>query len=148
MKLKSTLSLVLVLLGACAQLPIGGDGIVTIEGASSIIAMQSELEKPSPSFEKVTLVRFDVEGARIEVNSIAPTAIIAQPMRGNLTILNLGATPGKLVLFTRDGRSIKGYRMEIPRDELQPGKRFIFPLAQDPGEVVPREFTVTQVIVQ
>ena len=148
MKLKSSLILLATLLAGCAQLPVGDDGITTIEGADAIIAMQKELEKPSPSFEKVTVVRFDLDGKRLEVHSITPTVIVAEPARGNRTILNLGATPDKLVLFTRDGRNIKGYRLEIPRAELKPGKRFRFPVAQDPGEVVPREFTVTQVIEQ
>lgn len=148
MKLKSPLFLLVALLAACAQLPVGGDGITTIEGADAVIAMQKVLEKPSPSFEKVTVVRFELDGKRLEVHSITPTVIVAEPARGNRTILNLGAVPGKLVLFTRDGRNIKGYRLEIPRSELQPGKRFSFPVAQDPGEVVQREFTVTQVIVQ
>lgn len=148
MKLKSTLILLVTLLAGCAQLPSGGDGITTIEGADAIIAMQNELERPLPSFEKVTVVRFDLDGKRLEVHSIAPTVIIAEPMRGNRTIISLGVRPERLVLFTRDGRNIKGYRLEVPRAELQPGKRFSFPVAQDPGEVVLREFTVTQVIVQ
>ena len=148
MKMKSTLFLLAILVAGCAQLPLGGDGITTIEGAEAIIAMQKELEKPSLSLEKVTVIRFEVDGKRLEVVSIAPTVIVAEPARGNRTILNLGGVADRLVLFTRDGRNIKGYRMEIPRAELQPGKRFSFPVAQDPGEVVQRDFTVTQVIVQ
>lgn len=148
MKLKSTPALLAALLAACAQLPAGGDGIITIEGADNIIAMQKDLEKPSLSLEKVTVIRFEFDGKRLEVNSVAPTVIVAEPARGNRTVFNLGVKPGVLVLFTRDGRNIKGYRLEIPRAELQPGKRFRFPVAQDPGEVVPRDFNVTQVIVQ
>ncbi len=146
--MKLFLILLLPLLIGCAQLPVGSDGTAVIEGADAIIAMQKELESSVPSFEKVTVVRFEVEGKLLEVHSIAPTVIVAEPARGNRTILNLGAAPDKLVLFTRDGRNIKGYRLEIPRAELRPGKRFRFPLAQDPGEVVTREFAVKQVIVQ
>ncbi len=148
MKLKFTLTLLLALLAGCAQLPSADDRMTTIEGADAIVAMQKDLAKPTPDFEKVTILRFDVEGKRLDVHSISPTIIIAQPARGNVTMLNLGAKQDRLILFTRDGLKIKGYRLEIPRTELQPGKRFRFPVAQDPGEVVLREFTVTQVIVQ
>lgn len=148
MKMKATLVLLVILVAACAQLPSEDERIVTIDGAPAIIAMQKELERPSPSLDKVTVVRFDVDGKRLDVHSIAPTVIVAQPARGNVTILNLGAAADRLILFTREGLKIKGYRLEIPRAELQPGKRFRFPVAQDPGEVVMREFTVTQVIVQ
>lgn len=148
MKLNSTLFLLVALLAGCAQLPVGDDRMTTIEGANAIIAMQKMLEQPSISLDKVTVVRFDVEGKSIDVHSISPTMVVAEPARGNLTILNLGAVPDRLVLFTRDGRNIKGYRLEILRSELQPGKRFFFPVAQDPGEVVRREFIVTQVIVK
>lgn len=148
MRLKSIFLFLAALLAGCAQLPLVEDGVTTINGADAIIAMQKELERPSTDIATVTVMRFEVDGKRLEVHSISPTVIVAEPARGNRTILNFGAIADRLVLFTRDGRNIKGYRLEIPRAELKPGKRFRFPVAQDPGEIVTREFTVTQVIVK
>jgi hypothetical protein len=119
----------------------------TIDGADNIIVMQRELEKPSFALDKVMIVRMTMDGTRFEVASIAPTVIVAQPAAGNRTVMNFNDRQ-KLILFTRDGRNIKGYRMEIPVAELKEGKIFRFPVAQDPGEVVEKSFSVDKVIIQ
>lgn len=137
-----------ILVFGCAQLPPGGDGITTIDGAEAVIAMQKELEKPSLSLDRVIVIRMTMDGQRVEVASVAPTTIVAQPAAGNRSIFTLNPARDTLILFTRDGRRIKGYRTEIPMSEIQPGKTFRFPVAQDPGEVVDKAFTVDKVIVQ
>ncbi len=135
-------------LAACAHQPEMHSGPwATIEGAEKIVAMQKELDAPSLALDKVISIRMSMDGERIEVANVLPTVIIAKPNQGNRTILNLGNRE-KLVLFTRDGRNIKGYRMEIPIAELVPGKSFRFPVARDPGEVVQKSFVVDRVIVQ
>lgn len=136
------------LVAACAhQGPFTAGAWSVIDGADNIIALQKELEKPSFALDKVVVLRMTMNDRRIEVASVAPTVIVAQPAAGNRTVMNLN-NRDKLVLFTRDGRNIKGYRMEIPVSELTPGKTFHFPVAQDPGEVVEKIFTVDKVIVQ
>lgn len=135
------------LITGCASMPQVAE-YQTIEGADTIIAMQKELEKPSFQLDRVSVLRMTMNGEKLEVSSIAPTVIFATQAAGNRTVLNLATEKDKLVLFTRDGRKIKAYRTSIPVAELQPGKTFSFPVAQDPGEVVTKQFTVTQFIVQ
>jgi hypothetical protein len=119
----------------------------TIEGTEKILALQHKLEKPSFALEKVVILRMSMDGRRLEVSSVSPTVIVAEPARGNRTIFNL-SNKNSLVLFTRDGRNIKGYREEIPLSELIPGKSIRFPVAQDPGEVVEKILVVDRVLVQ
>lgn len=136
------------LLAGCAHAPPGRDAMLTIEGAEKIIAMQKELERPSFNLDRVTVIRMTMDGQRLEVATLAPTMIVAEPARGNRSILTFNAARDKLILFTRDGRRIKGYRTEIPLGDLTPGATFTFPVAQDPGEVVDKTFVVDKVIVQ
>lgn len=139
---------VLLGLAGCAhQVATLAEPWITIEGAEKIVAIQKEVEAPSLSLDKVTIVRMTMDGERIEVTSPFPTVIIAQPHQGNRTAFNLGSRTS-LVLFTRDGQRIKGYRMEIPLVDMVPGKTFRFPVARDPGEVVERTFVVDKVITQ
>jgi len=135
------------LAGCAHQAATPAEPWVTIEGVDQIVAMQKEAEAPSLALDKVTIVRMTLDGERIEVASLMPTVIVAQPHQGNRTALNL-ASRTSLVLFTRDGRKIKGYRMEIPLADMVPGKTFRFPVARDPGEVVERTFVVEKVITQ
>jgi hypothetical protein len=149
----ATASIFALLVAACAQVPLQGPWSVIDDPASEgmaiqkIVAAQKALEKPTPNFDRVIVLRMLMEGQRVEVTSIAPSSIVAEPARGNLTIFNIGDRK-TLILFTRDGKNIKGYRREIPLAELQPGATFRFPVAQDPGVVVEREFVVDKVIEQ
>lgn len=135
------------LAGCAHQAATVAEPWITIEGVDQIVAMQREAEAPSLALDKVTIVRMTMDGERIEAASLLPTVIVAQPHQGNRTALNIGNRT-TLVLFTRDGKKIKGYRMEIPLAELVPGKTFRFPVARDPGEVVERTFVVDKVITQ
>ena len=133
-----TLSLV-----ACVHQPTWS----VVDGAEKVVAMQKDLEKPNLGIERVTILRLSMEGKRLEVSSISPTVIVAEPARGNRTVLNI-SDQQKLVLFTRDGKNIKGYRQEFPLSDLTPGKVINFPMAQDPGEVVEKTLTVERLILQ
>jgi hypothetical protein len=148
-----TLSLALLIAGCVHQgafsgpwtvIDVPGDQNMTIQ---KILATQQSLDKPAPNLDRVMILRMTIDGKRVETTSIAPSKIIAEPARGNLTLFNL-TDRKKLVLFTRDGKGIRGYLMEIPVSELLPGKAFDFPVAQDPGEVVLKTITVEQLIVQ
>lgn len=133
----------MVSLAACVSQPTWTE----VDGAEKIVSQQRELEKPSFAIEKVVILRMTMDGKRLDVSSVSPTVIVAEPARGNRTIFNV-SNQKTLVLFTRDGRNIKGYRQEIPLSELTPGKAIRFPVAQDPGEVVEKTLVVDRVMVQ
>ncbi|HEY6896982.1 MAG TPA: hypothetical protein VI279_06950 [Rhodocyclaceae bacterium] len=138
------------ILQGCVQGNVRGSGdleIKVIEGASNIVAQQIELEKPSLSLDRVMILRMTINGERADVSSLVPGVIVAEPNRGNRTIMNLSDRK-KLVLFTRDGLHIKGYRSEIPVEQLTAGRTFVFPVAQNPGEVVDKTFVVEKLVEQ
>lgn len=117
----------------------------TIDGADKIIAAQKELERPAFITNPALIVRLDVDGKRIDVSSLVPTEIVIERAKGNRTIFNLSDRKN-LVLFTRDGRNIKGYKLVVPIAELVPGKTIVFPVVQEPGEAVEKQLKVLQVI--
>lgn len=136
-------TLVGVLGAGCAHQPLWS----VMEGADNIVAMQKSLEMPGGGLEKVMILRLVVDGQRLEVTSLGPTVIVAEAARGNRTIFNLGGQKF-LTLFTRDGKNIRGYRLDIPVGDLLSGKEFRFPVAQDSGDVVEKRIVIDRLIIQ
>jgi hypothetical protein len=154
MTLKKTLPLLLatLLLAACSGQTLRGDWNVYEEpenqnkAIQELLKMHRELDKPNfNNLERVIVLRMSVGGQKVEVTSLAPTSIIAEPNRGNLTLFNLNDRK-TLVIFTRDGKNIRAYRKEIPLAEIVPGQTLRFPVAENPGEIVLKDIVFNQII--
>lgn len=111
----------------------------------TLLKMNRDLDKPTFNLDRVLVLRMTIDGKRLEVTSLAPTSIISEPNRGNLTLFNMGDRKS-LVLFTRDGKNIRAYRKEIPLDQIKPGMSLRFPVAEDPGNIVLKEITFDRLI--
>ena len=153
MILSKTLPLLLatILLSACAHQALSGDWSTYEDpknpnkAIQQLLKMHRDLDKPTINLDRVLVLRMTVGDQKLEVTSLAPTSIIAEPNRGNLTLFNLGDRK-KLIIFTRDGKNIRAYRKDIPLADIVPGKTIRFPVAQNPGDIVIKDIVFNELI--
>jgi hypothetical protein len=147
MTYRNTLAALLISLGlaACAS-----SEWRTITDVKEIAATRTAVSKSSLDLSKVLILRLQSNGKRIEVTSLAPSTIGAATngLPGARTLFNFTPERDKLRLFGQNVSEFKGFYQEIPVSELQPGKRFRFPVVQDDGSVKEQEFTVEKLITQ
>jgi hypothetical protein len=120
----------------------------TITDVKEIAATRTTVNNPSLDLSKVLVVRLDRDGQRLEVTSVGPAVIGAATAGppGARTVFTFSPERDKLVLFGQNVPEFKGFHQEIPVAELQPGKRFRFPVVQDDGSVKVQEFSVEKLI--
>ena len=124
----------------------------TITDVREIAATRTAVNKASSNldFSRVIVLRLQLDGQRVEVTSLAPSVIGAEKggVPGARTVFAFTPERDKLVLFGQNVPEFKGFHQEIPFAELQPGKNFRFPVVQEDGRVVEKEFTVEKLITQ
>lgn len=122
----------------------------TITDVKEIAATRTAVNKGALDMSKVIILRLQREGKRVEVSTIAPSVVGAAKdgPPGARTVFAFSPERDKLVLFGQNVPEFKGFYQEIPVSELQPGKRFRFPVVQEDGSVREQEFTVENLISQ
>ena len=122
----------------------------TITDPAEIAATRTTASKVNPDFSKLLILRLQRDGQRVEVTTLAPTIVGAAKdgPPGARTLFTFTPERDKLVLFGQNVPEFKGFYQEIPFAELQPGKRFSFPVVQENGSVKEQEFTVEKEITQ
>lgn len=138
------------LLFSLALVACASTGWRTITDVKEIAAIRTAVNVPSIDLSKVLILRLQRDGQRVEVTSLAPAVIGAAKNGppGARTLFSFTPRRDKLVLFGQNVPEFKGFYQEIPLADLQPGKRFRFPVVQDDGSVKEQEFTVEKVIDQ
>ena len=147
MSYRSTLAALIIAIGlsACAT-----PEWRTITDVKEIAATRATVGKPGLDLSRVIMLRLQRDGQRVEVTSIGPAVIGAAKNGppGARTYFTFSPERDKLILFGQNVPEFKGFYQEIPFAELQPGKRFRFPVVEDDGSVREQEFTVEKVIIQ
>lgn len=122
----------------------------TITDVKEIAATRTVVSQSSMDLSKVLILRLQSDGQRIEVTSLAPAIIGAAKsgLPGARTLFSFTPERDKLRLFGQNVPEFKAFYEEIPVAELQPGRRFRFPVVQDDGSVKEQDFTVEKIITQ
>lgn len=111
---------------------------------------QSEMEAAGGSFEKVVVVRLQLDGQRMEVSSILPLLLVDANLQGQSakTIFRINDRADGLVLFSRDIPNAKSYRTELPLTQLSAKKEFSFPVVQADGKLKDTTFVVVEIVTR
>jgi len=145
MNYRNTLAALIIALGlgACAT-----PEWRTITDIKEIAATRTVVNKSTLDLSKVIILRLRRDGNRVEVTSLVPSVVGAAKdgPPGARTVFAFSPERDKLVLFGQNVPEFKGFHQEIPVSELQPGKRFRFPVVQEDGSVKEQEFTVEDLI--
>ena len=120
----------------------------TITDIKEIAATRTAVNQSTLDLSKVIVLRLQRDAKRVEVTSLAPSIVGAAKdgPPGARTVFAFTPARDKLVLFGQNVPEFKGFHQEIPIDELQPGKRFRFPVVQEDGSVKEQEFTVEELL--
>jgi hypothetical protein len=122
----------------------------TITDVREIATTRATVNKTTPDLTRVIVLRLQHNAQRVEVTSL-DVAVIGAAKNGPpgaRTIFSFTPERDKLVLFGQNVPEFKGFYQEIPFSELQPGKRFSFPVVQEDGSVKEQEFTVEQIVTR
>jgi hypothetical protein len=120
----------------------------TITDLHEIAATRTAVNKSTLDLSKIIVLRLQLDGKRVEVASLGPSIVGAADggPPGARTVFAFTQARDKLVLFGQNVPEFLGFHQEIPIGELQPGKRFRFPVVQEDGSVKEQEFTVEALI--
>lgn len=150
MRFKNLFSMVfwaLALLSGCASQY--DDRMASIHDKNKLMERQAVLMKPSFDLSKVTVARFSVDGERHEVNSLMPLKLaeFKSEQGDSVTILAFNKPQDRLVLFTFDALSGKGYEIDLLLSDFEAKKKILFPVvnAKD-GKVVDTVFELNDMI--
>lgn len=123
----------------------------TIKDLQQIAAIRKAVNKPHFALDHVVVLRLiNDDGKRFEITSLGPSVIGfhnggAPAAR---TVFSFAPERDRIILFSQDVPHWSAFRREILLEELTPGSNFRFPVVQDSGQVIPRTFSVEQVITQ
>lgn len=143
------LALVLLAAGLCAcgrsESPPGS---AAVAGSDPHLLLQQEMESGTMDFSKVTIVRLQREGKRLEVASVMPTEVARTSLAGNeaKTIFRINDRGDALVLFSRDLPNARSYKTELSLAKLAANKSFAFPVVQPDGRLSEHTFTLEKII--
>ncbi len=112
------------------------DGNV-IDDPQRSAAMQTELEQANFDLSQVTVARLKLDGRPIEVSSITPVVVGFARVGGVTakTIFRFSDKRDALILFTRDQKNGKAYRIDVPLADITAGKSLTFPILTPRGEL-------------
>jgi hypothetical protein len=113
------------------------------------LKLQAEMEKASMDFSRVTVVRLQYQGRRLEVASVTPT-VVAEARLGEQvakTIFRIDDQRAVLVLFSRDLLQSKSIRTEMPMAQLGEKRQFSFPVVQSDGKLKEEGFSVERIVL-
>lgn len=141
----STLSVVLLV--ACGKSPTAPRQLALTSGDSHA-AEQLAMERGSPDFSNLLIIRLQSEGQRVEVTSILPATIAETTVSGQVakTIFRINEGGSGLVLFSRDLLNGKSFRTEFTIAELERTGSFSFPVVQPDASLKERSFALEKVI--
>jgi hypothetical protein len=124
-------ALILFTLGGCKE------GAV-IDDPVRIAAMQAELDQATFDLSQVTVARLKIDGRPMEVVSITPVVVGFAKVGGVMakTIFRFSDKRDALILFTRDQKNGKAYRLDLPVQEIVAGKTLKFPVLRPNGDLV------------
>jgi hypothetical protein len=112
------------------------------------LQLQNEMEHGAMDFSRVTIVRLQRDGKRLEVASVMPTVVAQTTLAGNeaKTIFRVNDRGDALVLFSRDVPNGRSYKTELSFSKLAPNQSFAFPVVQPDGKLTEYTFTVEKII--
>lgn len=113
------------------------------------LELQTEMEKATMDFSRVTVVRLQYQGRRLEVASVAPTVVAEARLneQSAKTIFRIDDRRALFVLFSRDLLQSKSVKTEMPMTQLEAGRRFSFPVVQSDGKLKEEGFAVEQIVL-
>ncbi len=108
-----------------------------IDDPARIAAMQTEMEQATFDLSQITVARLKLDGRPIEVASITPAVVGFAKVGGVMskTIFRFSDKRDTLVLFTRDQKNGKAYRVDLPVTEIVAGKTLKFPVLRPNGDL-------------
>lgn len=112
------------------------------------LLLQNEMEKSTMDFSRVTIVRLQRDGKRLEVVSVMPTEI-ARARLGSAeakTIFRINDRGDALVLFSRDLPNARSYKTDLSLAQLAAKSGFTFPVVQPDGRLAEQTFTLEKII--
>lgn len=112
------------------------------------LQLQTEMEKGTMDFSRVTIVRLQRDGKRLEVASVMPTVVALTSVAGNeaKTIFRINDRGDALVLFSRDLPNARSYKTDLSFSKLAANQSFSFPVVQPDGRLAEQTFTVEKII--
>lgn len=110
--------------------------------------LQTEMEQATMDFSKVTVVRLQRDGKRLEVANVTPTVVASANVSGEpvKTIFRINDRIDSLVLFSRDIANAKSIKTEITFTRLTENSKFAFPVVQADGSLKEEQFSVMQIV--